>query len=83
MDDDFFLVLNASDIPLDFALPRATDPAGRSGDGEVWHLLVDTNDDSAAERGRHGERTHLVPRSLKLFLHTTDKTNTTPPFSLR
>jgi len=82
IDDDFFLVFNGSDIPLSFVLPRATDPTGRS-DGEVWRLLVDTNDDAAEETSRHGDKTHLVPRSLKLFVHTTDKSNKTPPFSIR
>jgi glycogen operon protein len=82
VDDDFFLVLSGSEIPLSFVLPRATNPAGRS-DGEVWHLLVDTSDDHAQEAARHGERTELVPRSLKLFIHATDKTNESPPFSIR
>ncbi|HVH43178.1 MAG TPA: glycogen debranching protein GlgX [Labilithrix sp.] len=83
VDDDFFLVLNGSDIPLSFVLPRVSDPARRSSDAEVWRLLVDTNDDHADGMARQGQRTDLVPRSLKLFIHTTDKSNKTPPFSIR
>jgi isoamylase len=79
IDDDFFLVLNGSDVPLEFVLPRATD--GGAHPNEDWHLLVDTNDDNANETLQQGDSTPLVPRSLKLFVHPTDKTNTTAPFS--
>jgi glycogen operon protein len=42
VDDDFFLVLNGSDILLKFELPRATENG-------AWSLLVDTSDDDAVE----------------------------------
>jgi glycogen operon protein len=83
VDDDFFLILNGSDVPLEFALPRVTDPTRVSSDDEVWRLLLDTNDDRAEGTARQGERTHVVPRSLKLFVHVTDKSIKAPPFSLR
>jgi isoamylase len=62
IDDDFFFVLNGSDGPLDFVLPKA------STDGP-WQLLIDTNDDHANEHVVSGEKTTMVPRSLKLFIH--------------
>ena len=62
VDDDFFIVLNGSDQPLPFTVPRAT----REG---TWRLQVDTNDDHASEEVEQGEKTELAPRSLKLFMH--------------
>ncbi len=60
VDDDFYLVLNGSDVGLRFVLPKA------SGEG-AWRLLVDTADDHRTEEVRQGESTELGPRSLKLF----------------
>jgi isoamylase len=77
VDDDFFLVLNGSDVPLMFVAPRG------SGAGQVWHLLVDTNDDHATEDVIEGGRTASAPRSLKLFTQKTDKSKPTLPFSHR
>jgi glycogen operon protein len=62
LDDDFFLILNGSDVTLSFVLPRATGEA-------PWRLLVDTNDDDGEEVVRHGGRTKMIARSLKLFVH--------------
>jgi glycogen operon protein len=62
IDDDFYLVLNGSDVPLDFVLPRA------STEGQ-WQLLVDTSDDRASEHVVPGEKTRVPDRSLKLFIH--------------
>jgi pullulanase/glycogen debranching enzyme len=76
VDDDFFLILNGSDIALEFELPRATE-------NEMWNLLVDTADDNAQETHRPGDKTTVGPRSLKLFVHPTDKALSSAPFSLR
>ncbi len=68
VDDDFYFVLNGSDAELDFVLPKA------STDGE-WQLLVDTSNEAGGPRApgevkvAPGERTHMLPRSLKLFIH--------------
>ncbi len=62
VDDDFYLVLNGSDVPLSFVLPKA------SGDG-TWTLLVDTADDAARADVEQGGSTDVTPRSLKLFLN--------------
>jgi glycogen operon protein len=67
VDDDFYLVLNGSDVGLSFVLPRA------STNGGEWQLLVDTNDDAATERVGAGAETSLLPRSLKLFVHFAEK----------
>ena len=75
VDDDFFLILNGSDIALDFELPRATE-------NDTWNLLVDTNDDNSQENHRAGDKTRVEARSLKLFLHPTDKSAASAPFSL-
>jgi glycogen operon protein len=70
VDDDFFLVLNGSEIALPFVLPPASTA---SKDEAVWRLLVDTNDDAAEALVRQGQHTEVVPRSLKLFVHAIDK----------
>jgi glycogen operon protein len=62
IDDDFYLVLNGSDVPLSFELPRASS-AGQ------WQLLLDTTNDDTTERVAQGATTRLEPRSLKLFIH--------------
>jgi len=62
IDDDFFMVLNGSDIDLPFALPRA------SSEGK-WQLLVDTADPEAAGRMEEGAGTRIESRSMKLFIH--------------
>ena len=67
VDDDFYIVLNGSDVELPFALPKA------SSSGE-WQLLVDTSNDAAAEHVAPGAKTTLPPRSLKLFIHFAEKT---------
>ena len=57
--------LNGSDIDLPFILPRA------STDGQ-WQLLVDTADEPNAQEMEHveqGQRTPVVARSMKLFIH--------------
>ncbi len=78
LDDDFFLVLNGSDVPLEFLLPRGTLGGERASEREVWRLLVDTNDDHAEETVLEGETTHLVGRSLKLFIHRLDRNSPQP-----
>ncbi|HEY8077334.1 MAG TPA: glycogen debranching protein GlgX [Labilithrix sp.] len=62
VDSDFYLVLNGSEGPIDFALPPGT------SEGQ-WQLLVDTSDDGASEHTSPGGKTKLLPRSLKLFIH--------------
>ncbi len=60
VDDDFFLLLNASACDLPFLLPFADDP-------RPWQLVVDTQDDAATEARKGGEETAMLSRSLKLF----------------
>ena len=62
IDDDFTLVLNGSDTPLDFVLPKTTSVG-------PWQLLVDTSDDDRNERVEQGGTTAVGHRSLKLFVH--------------
>ncbi|MBS2011329.1 MAG: glycogen debranching protein GlgX [Deltaproteobacteria bacterium] len=65
VDDDFYLVLNGSETPLRFTLPRAST-------GGQWELLLDTShdDDAAgAERVEQGDTTEAPPRTTKLFIH--------------
>ena len=76
VDDDFFLILNGSDIALDFTLPRSIED-------DVWSLLIDTNDDDAQETHRPGEKTSVRARSLKLFTHPNDAALSSSVFSLR
>jgi len=61
VDDDLFLVLNASGVALDFALPAFGDEVA------PWELVIDTCDDGASERALPGRTTHLESRSMKLF----------------
>ena len=62
VDDDFFIVCNGSEHPMPFTLPRGSSPG-------KWQLLVDTADDGAHEHLEQGDRTQLVSRSMKLFIH--------------
>jgi isoamylase len=65
IDDDFFMILNGSDIDLAFSLPRA------STDGQ-WQLLVDTADEPDRQEMEHidpGKKTPVIARSMKLFIH--------------
>jgi glycogen operon protein len=62
VDDDFSLLVNGSDIELDFVLSRAATPG-------PWQLLVDTSDDRASRRVEQGGKARLLPRSLALFIH--------------
>jgi glycogen operon protein len=62
VDDDFSLLVNGSEIELDFVLPRAATPG-------PWQLLVVTSDDRANRRVDQGGRARLLPRSLALFIH--------------
>jgi isoamylase len=65
IDDDFFMILNGSDIDLAFSLPRA------STDGQ-WQLLVDTADEPDKQEMEHidpGKKTPVIARSMKLFIH--------------
>lgn len=71
VDDDFCIVLNGSENPLPFTLPRAST-------GGQWELLVDTSaDDDPAGRERvdQGSTTEVVARSLKLFIHHPETTS--------
>jgi glycogen operon protein len=74
LDDDFFLILNGSDDPLSFVLPRSAEQGS-------WRLLIDTNDDQAEQVAPAGATTALVPRSLKLFTLPIDKSNKSAPYS--
>ncbi|MGH7437363.1 MAG: alpha-amylase family glycosyl hydrolase, partial [Polyangiaceae bacterium] len=62
-DDDLLLVLNASEVDLDFTLP-SLDERGR---GTRWRLLLDTADDDAEEKTLPETPTRMPARSLKLF----------------
>ncbi|HEY8357489.1 MAG TPA: glycogen debranching protein GlgX [Ramlibacter sp.] len=59
-DDHLVLILSSSHEDLEFRLP---DVAGIV----EWELLVDTNDDAAAETLPSGQPTQLFARSVKLF----------------
>jgi glycogen operon protein len=59
-DDHLLLLLSASHEDMDFTLPDF-------GGCTAWELLLDTNDDHAAETVAAGMGTPLVARSLKLF----------------
>jgi glycogen operon protein len=61
VDDDLFVLLNASDVALRFVLPRLPEIEG------PWRLLIDTADDATVESHAPGESTTLPPRSLKFF----------------
>jgi glycogen operon protein len=63
LDDDMFLLLNASDTLLDFALPPPTD-----GAKSEWELQLDTADDAARETVPSGGKTKLGGRDMKVFL---------------
>ncbi len=63
VDDDFFLVSNGSPNAIPFALPPTSSNSGS------WRLLVDTNDDQSREVSAPGDKTELVARSMKLFVH--------------
>jgi len=57
-DDNLLLLLNASTMDLEFAVPAFD---------QVWELLVHTADDGAGERIDPGGVTRLIARPLKLF----------------
>ncbi|HEU4409486.1 MAG TPA: glycogen debranching protein GlgX [Polyangiaceae bacterium] len=61
VDDNFLLLLNASDADVAFTVPKLE--AVR----EAWQVLVDTGDERAEGRLKPGESTALVARSLKLL----------------
>jgi glycogen operon protein len=61
VDDNFLLLLNASDENRTFTIPNLGTVH------ESWQLLVDTSDDSAEEARSGGKTTDLVARSLKFF----------------
>jgi glycogen operon protein len=61
VDDNLFLILNASPVDLDWVMPALDASAGD------YALLLDTNDDRAEETIAPGKSTKLVARSLKLF----------------
>jgi isoamylase len=63
LDDDMFLLLNASDTLLDFVLPPANE--GTKAD---WELQLDTADDAARETVPSGAKTKLAGRDMKVFL---------------
>ena len=62
MDDTFLLLLNSSENPIDFTLPKG------HGSG-CWKLMVDTNNPNLDEdRCKHtGEQLNLADRSLMLL----------------
>ncbi|HEX7665869.1 MAG TPA: glycogen debranching protein GlgX, partial [Polyangiaceae bacterium] len=61
VDDNFLILLNASDANVDFTLPELGSVR------ESWSLLVDTADDGAEETRAPGEKTQLFAHSLKFF----------------
>ncbi|MEO7114168.1 MAG: malto-oligosyltrehalose synthase, partial [Polyangiaceae bacterium] len=61
VDDNFLLLLNASDENKTFTIPSLGTVH------ESWQLLVDTADDSAEEARSGGKTTDLVAHSLKFF----------------
>ncbi len=61
VDDDLLLIINASDLTLDFALPQSSESA------EPWQIQVDTADDDSEEECASGGSTRLIPRSAKFF----------------
>jgi isoamylase len=63
LDDDMFLLFNASDTDLDFVLPPPT--VGAKG---PWSLQVDTASDDANESLPSGGQTKLGGRAMKVFL---------------
>jgi hypothetical protein len=63
LDDDMFLLLNASDTLLDFVLPPPTE--GAKGN---WELQLDTADDAATETVPSGGKSKLGGRDMKVFL---------------
>jgi glycogen operon protein len=62
VDDDLLILINASDIDLDFTIPRLTEVA------EGWQVAVDTADDDAEEACAPGSTTRLIGRSMKFLL---------------
>jgi isoamylase len=60
-DDDLLILINASDVDMDFDVPPPDDARER------WHLLVDTADDEAEESVGAREATTLIGRSMKFF----------------
>ena len=61
VDDNFLLLVNASDQNQSFHIPDL------GSVHESWQLLVDTSDDRAEEARSRGETSHLVAHSLKFF----------------
>jgi (1->4)-alpha-D-glucan 1-alpha-D-glucosylmutase len=61
VDDNFLLLLNASDENKTFTVPNLGTVH------ESWQLLVDTSDDSAEEALSGGKTTDLLAHSLKFF----------------
>ncbi len=63
VDDDLFLVLNASPVDLSFVVPALHE----RGRGTRWTLLVDTADERSGDEVPAGGATPVLARSLKLF----------------
>ena len=61
VDDDFLVVVNATDSDVDFLVPVPGAP------GESWTALVDTSDDHTEESVPLGGTTRLTAKSLKFF----------------
>jgi glycogen operon protein len=61
VDDDLLLLFNGGDAPLEWVLPAV------AAQGDAWEQLVDTGDDNATERVSADGKTHLEPRTMKLF----------------
>jgi glycogen operon protein len=68
VDDDIYVMLNGSDVPLDFVIPKVRG-------SRRWTLAVDTADDAASAELHAGDRTRLEPRSLKLLVHPVESLN--------
>ena len=62
VDDSFLLLLNSSENPIDFTLPK-----GHTG--VCWKLMVDTNNPKLeGEHCKHtGEKLNLADRSMMLL----------------
>ena len=61
IDDDLAIILNASDLDLDFHIP----PFVERGRALAWSCLLDTANDAPNESVEPGGTTHVVARSMK------------------
>jgi isoamylase len=61
VDDDLLVLINASNIDLEFTVPRLSDG------NEAWQVLVDTADDDAEEVCQPGQTTALAAHSMKFL----------------